>query len=193
MIPTAGTLTHDKVTFSHRAADILSPSVNIVCIPRVTAVESRLHRPPMPHVALERFVATSPGLRLRAPVVPVWDPEPTVSGLLNPENIPDPEARRFLVEDICSTVSSLFGEELGDRCAIRIHTLQPQTAIRTHTLQPQNPAPPAKDLILPGYDSINVKLEVVPWTKCPRWHADSVGLRLLCTYVGRGTWWIENR
>ena len=143
MIPTAGTLTHDKVTFSHRAADILSPSVNIVCIPRVTAVESRLHRPPMPHVALERFVATSPGLRLRAPVVPVWDPEPTVSGLLNPENIPDPEARRFLVEDICSTVSSLFGEELGDRCAIRIHTLQPQTAIRTHTLQPQNPAPVA--------------------------------------------------
>ena len=38
-----------------------------------------------------------------------------------------------------------------------------------------------------------MKLEVIADTPCPRWHADHVGLRCLCTYIGEGTWWIENR
>mmetsp|Transcript_16719 Transcript_16719/g.36171 ORF Transcript_16719/g.36171 Transcript_16719/m.36171 type:complete len:245 (+) Transcript_16719:327-1061(+) len=44
-----------------------------------------------------------------------------------------------------------------------------------------------------GYDELSVKLEVVRRTSCPKWHADSVGMRCLCTYVGQGTWFVENR
>lgn len=38
----------------------------------------------------------------------------------------------------------------------------------------------------------NLKLEVVTTQHCPRWHADHVGLRCLCTYAGAPTWYIEN-
>jgi hypothetical protein len=30
-------------------------------------------------------------------------------------------------------------------------------------------------------------------TSCPKWHADTVRLRLLCTYAGPGTWFVANR
>lgn len=42
-------------------------------------------------------------------------------------------------------------------------------------------------------DLVNVKLEAVENVRCPKWHADSVGLRLLITYVGQGTFFVENR
>ncbi|GAX75831.1 hypothetical protein CEUSTIGMA_g3274.t1 [Chlamydomonas eustigma] len=44
-----------------------------------------------------------------------------------------------------------------------------------------------------GSEEVDVKLQVLQSTMCPRWHADHVGVRLLCTYIGQGTWWIENR
>mmetsp|Transcript_20200 Transcript_20200/g.34752 ORF Transcript_20200/g.34752 Transcript_20200/m.34752 type:complete len:232 (-) Transcript_20200:584-1279(-) len=39
---------------------------------------------------------------------------------------------------------------------------------------------------------LNVKLEVLDSTTCPRWHADHVTARLLCTYVGPGTLFLPN-
>lgn len=36
-----------------------------------------------------------------------------------------------------------------------------------------------------GYEHVNVKLEVVGRTSCPKWHADTVTLRSLVTYVGQ--------
>ncbi|KAL6762093.1 hypothetical protein V8C86DRAFT_2524902 [Haematococcus lacustris] len=40
---------------------------------------------------------------------------------------------------------------------------------------------------------VNVKLEVLHATPCPRWHADHVTARLLVTYLGPGTEFVENR
>lgn len=42
-------------------------------------------------------------------------------------------------------------------------------------------------------DYVLGKLELVGDTRCPRFHADTVGLRSLVTYSGPGTWYIENR
>lgn len=42
-------------------------------------------------------------------------------------------------------------------------------------------------------DHVRAKLEVIIKQSCPRFHADTVGIRLLCTYAGPGTWYIENK
>jgi hypothetical protein len=42
-------------------------------------------------------------------------------------------------------------------------------------------------------DHVRAKLECVAKQSCPQWHADTVGVRMLCTYAGPGTWYIENR
>jgi hypothetical protein len=39
--------------------------------------------------------------------------------------------------------------------------------------------------------SIGLRLEVVPHAMCPRLHVDHVGIRMLCTYRGQGTEWVE--
>lgn len=36
-------------------------------------------------------------------------------------------------------------------------------------------------------DAVRLRLEATVEQTCPRWHADAVGLRLLCTYRGPGT------
>lgn len=38
---------------------------------------------------------------------------------------------------------------------------------------------------------IGIRLEVVRNAMCPRLHVDNVGMRLLCTYRGPGTEWVE--
>lgn len=40
---------------------------------------------------------------------------------------------------------------------------------------------------------LRAKLEVITRQSCPRFHADSVGVRCLCTYEGPGTWVVANR
>jgi hypothetical protein len=47
------------------------------------------------------------------------------------------------------------------------------------------------DLI--GCPSLGVRLERLDQAMCPRWHRDQTGLRLLCTYRGPGTEWLDDR
>lgn len=42
-------------------------------------------------------------------------------------------------------------------------------------------------------DHIGLRVEVVSQAMCPRLHVDRVGIRLLCTYRGPGTEWIDDR
>lgn len=42
-------------------------------------------------------------------------------------------------------------------------------------------------------DHLHAQLEVVSKQSCPKWHADFVKMRMLCTYAGPGTLCIENR
>lgn len=38
---------------------------------------------------------------------------------------------------------------------------------------------------------LRVQLSTIDSRKCPRFHVDAVGVRLLCTYAGAGTEWLE--
>jgi hypothetical protein len=38
--------------------------------------------------------------------------------------------------------------------------------------------------------AVRIRLEAITGPACHRWHADAVGLRLLCTYRGPGTEWL---
>ncbi|WP_270936957.1 DUF1826 domain-containing protein [Falsiroseomonas oryzae] len=38
--------------------------------------------------------------------------------------------------------------------------------------------------------AVRIRLEAITGPACHRWHADAVGLRLLCTYRGAGTEWL---
>jgi hypothetical protein len=40
---------------------------------------------------------------------------------------------------------------------------------------------------------LRVQISTIDSRKCPRFHIDNVGLRLLCTYAGAGTEWIDER
>ncbi|NGM19074.1 DUF1826 domain-containing protein [Roseomonas stagni] len=44
---------------------------------------------------------------------------------------------------------------------------------------------------LVGQDRVRIRLEALRGRGCHRWHADAVGLRLLCTYAGPGTEWLD--
>lgn len=44
-----------------------------------------------------------------------------------------------------------------------------------------------------GCPAIGVRLEVLNRAMCPRFHVDHTGIRLLCTYRGPGTEWLEDR
>lgn len=41
-----------------------------------------------------------------------------------------------------------------------------------------------------GTGAVRIRLEAITGRACYRWHADAVGLRLLCTYRGPGTQWL---
>jgi hypothetical protein len=43
-----------------------------------------------------------------------------------------------------------------------------------------------------GCDEIALRLEVMDGSMCPRFHVDRTGIRLICTYHGRGTEWIND-
>lgn len=42
-----------------------------------------------------------------------------------------------------------------------------------------------------GCPSVGARLEVLNHAMCPKFHVDKTGIRLLCTYVGAGTQWLE--
>lgn len=44
-----------------------------------------------------------------------------------------------------------------------------------------------------GCPSLGVRLERLDQAMCPRWHRDQTGIRLLCTYRGPGTEWLDGR
>ncbi|BDA42337.1 probable sodium/hydrogen exchanger 4 at N-terminal half [Coccomyxa sp. Obi] len=44
-----------------------------------------------------------------------------------------------------------------------------------------------------GHGRITATLALIDNTMCPRWHSDHVTMRLLCTYIGAGTEFVENR
>ena len=46
-------------------------------------------------------------------------------------------------------------------------------------------------LALTGDAVLRIRLEALRGPGCHRWHADAVGLRMLCTYRGPGTEWLE--
>lgn len=43
-----------------------------------------------------------------------------------------------------------------------------------------------------GCPQAGVRLEVVAGAMCPRFHVDRVGIRMLCTYRGAGTEWLDD-
>nr|WP_255671442.1 DUF1826 domain-containing protein [Corallococcus sp. AS-1-6] len=43
-----------------------------------------------------------------------------------------------------------------------------------------------------GAGSLGVRLHTLGRDLCPRFHVDRVGVRLLCTYAGPATGWLEN-
>jgi len=43
-----------------------------------------------------------------------------------------------------------------------------------------------------GCPRIGLRLEVLDRAMCPRWHRDHNGIRLLCTWLGPGTQWLDD-
>lgn len=46
--------------------------------------------------------------------------------------------------------------------------------------------------VLLGCPAVGLRLEVLGRAMCPRFHVDQTGIRLLCTYQGPGTEWLED-
>lgn len=44
-----------------------------------------------------------------------------------------------------------------------------------------------------GFETVHASLSIITCTPCPRFHADHVELRCLCTYVGEGTYFVPNK
>lgn len=48
-------------------------------------------------------------------------------------------------------------------------------------------------LNISGSETVHASLSIITCTPCPRFHADHVELRCLCTYVGEGTYFVPNK
>ena len=48
------------------------------------------------------------------------------------------------------------------------------------------------NMYIAGFEAIDASLSVITSTSCPRFHADHVELRCLCTYSGEGTYFVPN-
>jgi hypothetical protein len=108
------------------------------------------------------------------------------------------------------TGASLTGASPPGTSLCRLMQAAPFTAVAEGSplaiadlLSEQLPAPAPSDLLLDLTDlalvfaaldddagSVRVRLEALTHDGCSRWHADAIGLRLLCTYHGPGTEWL---
>jgi hypothetical protein len=99
---------------------------------------------------------------------------------------------------------------LGGKSLRRLMQAAPFTAVAegepdavAAVLSQRLPAPAPADLLLDltdlahafamvdrGGTTVRVRLEALTHDGCSRWHADAIGLRLLCTYRGSGTEWL---
>ncbi|PZR10584.1 MAG: DUF1826 domain-containing protein [Azospirillum brasilense] len=128
--------------------------------------------------AFRILAAADPGvlMEVRRPDVPlaIWQRPPPEPGVLRPLMRLAPF--RVAVEDA------------AEDCALRLAAKLPA------------PLPPAllRDIrwlcvsfsVILGRKRLRARLEGITGDACRRFHADAVGLRLLCTYAGAGTEWL---
>ncbi len=43
-----------------------------------------------------------------------------------------------------------------------------------------------------GFSAVGLRVTTLPRPMCPRFHVDRVGVRLVCTYAGTGTQWLDS-
>ncbi|EFJ44539.1 hypothetical protein VOLCADRAFT_95268 [Volvox carteri f. nagariensis] len=155
---------HDRVRMSSgRPADLLLPDINIVHIKRCSPVHPK-------HLCRQ---AEELGVGFKSRVVARTEtPRPAALELTREMSVP--EVMTWLQEDIAELIS-VFGEQLGGWVDGRVGGW-------------------AGYQVAGGrYSRVSAKLEVLGSTPCPRFHADHVGIRLLVTYYGPGTVYVENR
>ncbi|WP_439597036.1 DUF1826 domain-containing protein [Falsiroseomonas sp.] len=83
---------------------------------------------------------------------------------------------------------SLTAEDAADAVVDRIAAALPTATTADFLLDLLRLARIFTHLI--GDPRLRMRLEVLDGPGCHRWHADAVGLRLLCTYRGAGTEWL---
>ncbi|KAG1666833.1 hypothetical protein FOA52_009457 [Chlamydomonas sp. UWO 241] len=163
-----GSAAHARVRAvrSERLVDVRRPDVNVVHVQRP--------RLALPAAELRTIVASRPTLRVRA-AVPTTNPRPHLEAALK---LPL-SGGRGVDAGVDAGVDVGVDAECGLRAAREFLVDDIARVVEAF----------GEDL---GYTRVNVKLEVIANTKCPKWHADHVGLRLLCTYVGDGTLYVDN-
>lgn len=90
----------------------------------------------------------------------------------------------------------------GFQCTLQAHQSVAEKVLAQRLLPDQ----PGRDALLTDLDllaqlyldligcpHIGLRLEVLHGAMCPRFHVDRTGVRLLCTYMGPGTEWLDDR
>jgi hypothetical protein len=83
-----------------------------------------------------------------------------------------------------------WSTELGDKDYVQLEKLTNKPG-RAALLKDINHLVSLMREILPGRRKIRVRFEVTHQVTCPKFHIDSLCARLLCTYRGNGTQWLE--
>ncbi len=95
------------------------------------------------------------------------------------QDIADPELQRAVYDDVIWISRTLFSA--WEQQHKQQQRKQQWTQRRQTQQQPSRPA------------ELRAKLEVITRQSCPRWHADTLGVRALVTYQGPGTLFVRNR
>lgn len=189
----AGQLSHDRVGVSSTSlADLRRPECNIVHLRRPISVWSSGDA-----AALQRAAARRGGpSRAEFSIYDVHDDlEPSVHELLAYVGLAghlDARLARRLHQDVCELVtawSQAVAAPAACGSADEGARHGEQSGRPRRQRGTQSPAPDGA----PRRPVVHAKLEVLAGTPCPRWHADHVTARLLCTYTGPGTWFVPNR
>lgn len=177
-------LTNRSVRLSHDLHDLPSPSNNLVHIARPHAAVHDQHAAKLlskPGVkvcdAAGGIPSCSTSSHQHAPMV-----QPSLTSLTLPFNrclllmmqaVVDVSKPQPAIEYLLSCVTQ---PDLQQQLH---HDLQQAVQLLSTTLQQR--------------DHVSAKLQIIQQQSCPNWHADTVGVRMLCTYAGPGTWYIANR
>lgn len=100
-----------------------------------------------------------------------------------------PRAVRRAASVLAETPFSLTAEDRPAAAAALVAEAAPRPLGLALRLDIRRLAQGFAELI--GSDIVRIRLEALVGDGCARWHADAVGLRLLCTYHGPGTEWLD--
>lgn len=107
------------------------------------------------------------------------------------EREPPPAVRDIALANLSKLLLTASLRELPDQLACELASAGFKKGIQRNALAADILALASRFAAVMGLDEVEIRLEHVTTNACRKFHGDYVTARLICTYVGPGTQWLD--